>query len=107
MISAGRLFPGAGALADAYADAGGAVRWFGKPCADVYAAVFARFPAIGRARTMAVGDSIEHDIAGAKRAGARGALVRTGILAGCDEAALAAEAARHGATPDFLLPRFA
>lgn len=107
MIAGGRLCPGAGALADLYLAEGGAVRWFGKPHAEIYEAVFARFPEIPRDRAIAVGDSIEHDIAGAKREGARAVLVRTGILADQDEAALRAEAARHAAMPDFLLPRFA
>lgn len=88
MVVGGGLHPGAGALAEAYRNAGGPVRWFGKPLPDVYEAAFALLPGVPRERIMGVGDSIEHDIAGAAGAGCRGVLVRTGIMAEIDDGAL-------------------
>jgi ribonucleotide monophosphatase NagD (HAD superfamily) len=54
-----------------------------------------------------VGDSVEHDIAGANRFGAFAALVRTGVLAGLSDKELAAEIGRHGALPDYVIRNLA
>ncbi|HEX7391107.1 MAG TPA: TIGR01459 family HAD-type hydrolase [Acidiphilium sp.] len=106
MMVGGALYPGAGALADAYRAAGGTVLWFGKPHPQIYAAAFRRLPGISRRRIVGVGDSIEHDIAGAAAQGCRTLLVRTGILAGADTAGLDSEMARFGARPDAIVPEF-
>lgn len=50
-----------------------------------------------------MGDSVEHDIGGARAFGAFAALVRTGVLAGLSEKELASEIGRHGVAPDFLI----
>ena len=96
---------GPGAIAEAYAALGRHVLFVGKPHAAIYQfamkAIAAKPPAI-----VAIGDSIEHDVAGARSIGAAAALVRTGILAAADEDALAEEMRRRGATPDYLLPAF-
>lgn len=107
MLAGGRLHPGAGALAEAYQAAGGTVRWFGKPHADVYDAALALLPGVPHARIFGVGDSLEHDIAGAVAAGCRGLLVRTGIIDGLDDAALRVEMRRFSTLPDAVAPRFA
>lgn len=107
MLADGALHPGAGALAEAYRVAGGTVRWFGKPHPKLYQAAFLLLPGMPHARIFGVGDSIEHDIAGAAAQGCRTLLVRTGILAGAGEAGLSAEAERFGARPDAVTPRFA
>ena len=56
-------------------------------------------------RVLCVGDSLDHDVLGGAEAGLATALVRTGVLDGVDDAALAAlmNGARH--RPDYLLPR--
>jgi ribonucleotide monophosphatase NagD (HAD superfamily) len=54
-----------------------------------------------------VGDSVEHDIAGAKGAGISAVLVRSGILSDMGAHDLEGLYRRYGAVPDFLLPRFA
>jgi ribonucleotide monophosphatase NagD (HAD superfamily) len=57
-------------------------------------------------RVVGIGDSIEHDIAGANNAGISSVLVRSGILAELGPAELEKAFAQHGATPDFVLPQF-
>lgn len=106
MLAGGTLHPGAGALAEAYRAAGGPVRWFGKPHGDVYQAAFELLPGVRRARIFGVGDSIEHDIAGAAAQGCSGLLVRTGIIADEDDFALELAMARFGARPTAIAPRF-
>lgn len=78
---AGGLVISPGALADRYAETGGRVVWYGKPHLPVYEAVMRCRPDIKPSRFMMVGDSLEHDIAGAQRAGFKTAWVRGGIHA--------------------------
>lgn len=99
MMVSGTLHPGSGALAEAYAQAGGPVRWYGKPHPTIYHAAFTLLPGIPHNRIFGVGDSIEHDIAGAAAQGCGSILLRTGILAGADEPALEAEMIRFGHRP--------
>ncbi|MGO4619846.1 TIGR01459 family HAD-type hydrolase [Ensifer sp. 2YAB10] len=97
---------GAGRIADLYEELGGTVRWIGKPFADIYASALEFLGQPDPPRVCAIGDSIEHDIAGAANAGLHSVLVTTGILeraSGEERRKLFAE---HGASPDFILPRF-
>ena len=103
--------PAAGRIADIYAEMGGTVMWIGKPGAAIYAAAFDMLRPMldgpfDRGRVWAVGDSIEHDVAGAAAQGCRSLLVMTGIMAGQDSATVAAEILRCGAVPDAILPAF-
>jgi len=67
-----------GALAQKYKDQGGQVIFYGKP----YPAVFdATKSILGKTRILMVGDSLEHDIAGAQSAGWDSLLVLGGLLA--------------------------
>lgn len=114
---AGGLVVSPGALADRYAEMGGRVVWYGKPYLPVYEAVMRCRPDIMPSRFLMVGDSLEHDIAGAQRAGFRSAWVRGGIHAGAfaepsDEVRLASttqELAQEKGVepPDFSLQSFA
>jgi HAD superfamily hydrolase (TIGR01459 family) len=97
-------FPGPGAIAGLYEELGGSVTWIGKPHPGIYAAAARLVGSPDPSAVLCVGDSIEHDIVGARRFGAAAALVRTGILAGVPEAELAAELARYGVAPDVILP---
>jgi HAD superfamily hydrolase (TIGR01459 family) len=97
---------GAGRIAELYADMGGPVRWIGKPFPDIYAEAQKFLGAIAPERICAIGDSIEHDIAGAAQAGLASVLVTTGILADATDADRARLYAEHGAVPDFVLPSF-
>jgi HAD superfamily hydrolase (TIGR01459 family) len=111
VMANGGLAPAAGRIAELYAEMGGPVIWIGKPGAAIYHAAFAMLrPMLGGAvdhsRVWAVGDSIEHDVAGAAAQGCRSVLVMTGIMAGRSDAALAEEVARWGAAPDAVIPAF-
>ena len=105
----GRVVPSPGALAAAHRAKGGAVRWYGKPHRPVFDAL-SRALGLGRgARILMVGDSPEHDVAGAVAAGWDAALVLGGLhagrLVGAGEAAVRALCAEEGAPePRFVLP---
>ena len=101
----GRFF-GPGRIANIYQELGGAVRWIGKPFAEIYHQAAASLPGTASARTICVGDSIEHDIAGARAAGFDSVLVTGGILAGKTTAELTEIARSHDAMPNFLIPSF-
>lgn len=103
----GTIAPGAGSIALAYQNLGGSVRWFGKPYPEIYKHAQSLLPEVPAARILCIGDSIEHDIAGAAGWGFASCLVRTGILAETPEEDLAAISAEHGAKPDFVMDRFA
>lgn len=106
-----------GALARIYEALGGRVHYVGKPHAPIYEACLRALGDIPRAAILAVGDSLEHDVAGARAQGLSTCLVASGIHAaelpvdGPDAALLAAVehlAAHHGqAPPDLVLRRFA
>lgn len=97
---------GAGRIAELYEELGGSVRWIGKPFADIYdfALDFLGHPE--RTRVCAIGDSVEHDIAGAASAGLHSALVTTGILEQASDLERRRLFIEHGASPDFILPKF-
>ena len=98
----------AGALAARYEQLGGAVRSLGKPDPAIYHPVLAML-GTARARTLAVGDSLRTDIAGAAAAEVDSCWVLGGIHAealGDDPAAAKAEAAAAGLQPVAIVPRF-
>jgi HAD superfamily hydrolase (TIGR01459 family) len=72
----------AGALANWYEEAGGRVRWHGKPYRSVYEACLGLLAVAERSRILAVGDSLRTDIAGAAGAGIDSLLIAGGIHAG-------------------------
>ena len=76
-----------GALAFAYKEIGGSVSFYGKPHLPIFRALEGT---IGAGRYVMVGDSMEHDIAGAHAAGWDGLLIQSGLyatrFAGADEA---------------------
>ncbi len=95
----------AGYLAQLYAGDGGQVIQRGKPDAAIYKPTLAML-GTSAARTMAIGDSLRTDIAGAKAAGIDSCWVLSGIHALHPEAA-PAEAAASGLSPTAILPGFA
>jgi HAD superfamily hydrolase (TIGR01459 family) len=103
MLTAAGNAPGAGRIAEIYEELGGAVRWVGKPFPEIYRAAAALSQVQEPRNVLCVGDSVEHDIAGANRFGAFAALVRTGVLADLSDKELAAEIGRHGALPDYVI----
>ncbi len=98
----------AGALAARYEQLGGTVRSLGKPDPAIYQPVLAML-GTGKARTLAVGDSLRTDISGAQAAGVDSCWVLGGIHAdalGDDHAAAVAEATLSGLAPVAIVPRF-
>ncbi len=74
--------------------------FFGKPYANVFAAVRARCPGFERLRVAMVGDTLHTDILGGRAAGCAGVLVAEhGLFAGRDTAAYIA---RSGIVPDIV-----
>jgi HAD superfamily hydrolase (TIGR01459 family) len=71
----------AGGLAKWYEEAGGRVRWHGKPFRSVYDTCLGLLGIDGRSRVLAVGDSLRTDIAGAGAAGLDSILIAGGIHA--------------------------
>ncbi len=98
----------AGALAERYQQMGGAVRSLGKPDPAIYGPVLEML-GTAKDRTLAVGDSLRTDIAGAAAAGVDACWVLGGIhgeaLAGNHGAAVA-EAQAAGLSPVAIVPRF-
>jgi HAD superfamily hydrolase (TIGR01459 family) len=76
-----RLALCAGALAKWYEEAGGRVRWHGKPFRSVYDTCLGLLAIGDRSRILAVGDSLRTDIAGAAGAGLDSLLIAGGIHA--------------------------
>lgn len=86
-----------GALAHAYADAGGDVTFYGKPHRAVFTALER---ALGTRKILMVGDSPEHDIAGAQGARWASLFIAGGLHA---DHSVAQIFAGHP-LPDFILP---
>ena len=103
MLTASGSAPGPGRIAEIYQELGGAVTWIGKPFPGIYNVAADLCGVKDRCDILCVGDSIEHDTAGAHAFGSPVALVRTGILAGLTEKELAAEIGRHGVVPNFVI----
>lgn len=70
-----------GAVAFAYEEMGGEVRYHGKPDAEIYDACLLPLAITDRSKVLAVGDSLRTDIAGAKRSGIDAIFVAGGIHA--------------------------
>lgn len=97
---------GAGRIAELYEELGGGVTWIGKPFPDIYRAVLETLGQPDNSRIVGIGDSVEHDIAGAKAAGISSALVCSGILADLSRDELNDVFLRHQAVPDYIMPVF-
>jgi HAD superfamily hydrolase (TIGR01459 family) len=99
----GSIAPGAGSIARLYEEIGGTVVWLGKPYPEIYEHARRLVGDPNLQRVVCVGDSIEHDILGAKTAGLDSVLVRTGILAKNDRAELDELMSKAGAFPTFIM----
>ena len=92
MLANGGIHPGAGAIARRYEAAGGSVTWIGKPHAAIYEHAASALGGIDWSRTLGVGDSAEHDVAGVHGMGGDALLVETGVAGeGGDEGGPAAD----------------
>lgn len=111
----GVLVDAPGVLARRYAELGGEVFHHGKPWPAIYGSCLAALRGLRPERIACVGDSIEHDILGARRAGLASAFVVGGIHAAelgtvhggePDPRAWQAFLAGAPAVPDFRIPAF-
>ena len=112
----GRIAPATGSLADAFSKRGGRVLWYGKPFGAVFDAVCSLFPKVGRRRILMIGDSLEHDVVGARNAGLATAFVYGGIHAAefeklTEDDSIAQRlrnlaSAVEGSRPDYAMPVF-
>lgn len=89
MLTPKGVRPSAGAIALELARKGAVLRYFGKPHGDIYRTALATLGNPPPLTVLAIGDSPEHDIAGAAGAGLDSVLLRTGILSGAHEGSLA------------------
>ena len=107
----GGLQEAPGLVARAYEQLGGTVRYHGKPQPRIYRTCLARL-GLDRSRVVAIGDSLEHDIAGAQGAGIDSVFIGGGIHRGevvwngaaMDPASCLALFARAGRSPTYALP---
>jgi len=104
MVGRGNPHFGAGRIAEAYEELGGDVSWIGKPYPAIYEHVLAACE-VSAERTLCIGDSVEHDIAGANAAGCASLLVDTGIHADANDAERAALYRQYQAVPTYVLHR--
>ena len=95
---------GPGQIAENYELAGGRVKWIGKPHAAIYEFALDKFN-VPVDRVICIGDSVEHDICGAKAAGCSSVLCATGILAGMNEAELESLYLQYDAKPSYVVRR--
>ncbi len=98
---------GAGRIAALYESMGGQVTWVGKPKRDIYDFALKSIAHCPIDRILCIGDSVEHDVVGARAFGAKVALTRTGILADYSDVQLADEMTEHAVIPDWIIPAFA
>ncbi len=89
---------GAGEIARTYEALGGDVTWIGKPFAPIYEAALAAIGNPPPARTLCIGDSLDHDVAGGQGVGAKTLLVTGGIPLN--------EEAPSTVSPDFIANMF-
>ena len=99
-----------GLVARLYEELGGEVTYYGKPHAPAYAASLSLLGQVDPSLVLMVGDSLEHDVAGANAAGIHSFFVTGGIHAdecgdmGADALERAFES--HGATPTYTAGAF-
>jgi ribonucleotide monophosphatase NagD (HAD superfamily) len=75
------LMPAPGALARLYAELGGTVHYVGKPHPTIFAAALRRLGDPDPGRVLVIGDSLDHDVEGGRRAGMLTALITSGVHA--------------------------
>jgi HAD superfamily hydrolase (TIGR01459 family) len=106
MIRHGSLIPAPGAIARIYQDLGGRVDYVGKPHPAIFQSAHALFDRVPSNRVVMIGDSPEHDVAGARSMEFATLLVRTGIHRDLSEEEAVRLCASHGGAPDFLIESF-
>ena len=103
MLTPAGLQPAPGRIAKVYQCLGGQVTFTGKPYAEIYEFALRLVHCTDRTRVLAIGDSVEHDIAGAVHAGLKTALILGGILADKSKDDREHLYRQHAAEPDHVL----
>jgi HAD superfamily hydrolase (TIGR01459 family) len=106
MIRDGALVAAPGTIARLYQSLGGAVEYIGKPHRAIFEHAMATAAMGPAARAVMVGDSPEHDVAGAGAIGLATLLVRTGIHRHLSEQQLLQLSQGCSGVPDFLTASF-
>ncbi len=101
MYADGQVSPGAGALAQAYAEQGGEVTWIGKPHPEIFKFALSQIGCGKASRAVMVGDSPEHDVAGAKASGMAAVFVTGGLYGGHEVRG------KRAFSPDYVTERLA
>lgn len=94
MYANGSTAFGAGIVAEDYQNAGGPVEIIGKPYNEIFEAGLRALGSPPPARTLMIGDSPHHDIAGGAAAGCQTLLISSGVQAGAGVSAT---------PPDFVM----
>jgi HAD superfamily hydrolase (TIGR01459 family) len=81
MFTTRGLMPAPGALAEIYRKLGGTVHYVGKPHPAMFTAALRRLGDPKPERVLVIGDSLDHDMEGGRRAGMLTALVTSGVHA--------------------------
>jgi HAD superfamily hydrolase (TIGR01459 family) len=111
MFTSRGLLPAPGALARLYGTLGGTVHYVGKPHPAIFSAALRRLGDPKPERVLVVGDSLDHDVEGGRRAGMATALITTGVhgkaLADARDlgAAIRNLAGEPMRVPDWSIPR--
>jgi ribonucleotide monophosphatase NagD (HAD superfamily) len=82
------------------------VEWFGKPYPAVYEHAYKLFGSMDKKKILAVGDSLETDIPGARNFGVDSALVTGGILKDYSADEIKEMCRGLGLNPKYILPNF-
>jgi HAD superfamily hydrolase (TIGR01459 family) len=95
-----------GTIAKTYQEMGGTVHWHGKPQHEIYE--MCKTLVGGWNNAIAVGDSLEHDIAGANNAGIASLFITSGIHSGeiSDKASIEALSDKFAAKPTYYVDWF-
>lgn len=101
MVTPTGRHPAPGAIARVYAALGGKVTYVGKPGPAIYHAAADLADAEQR-QTLAIGDSLDHDVLGAAQFGIDTLLLRGGVLADLSAADFAAALAAASFAPTFI-----
>lgn len=106
MIRDGEFVPAPGAIARIYESLGGPVEYVGKPHPAIFDHAITTAALGPGARIVMIGDSPEHDVAGARAMELSTVLVRTGIHRHLSEEQLLRFCEELGGIPDFLTATF-
>ena len=106
-ISGGKTYFCGGAVAGLYSSMGGSSLHYGKPYLPIYETCFAALPGVSKERILAVGDSFETDMPGAKAANLDALFIGGGIhrdvLKNNSSGGVQALCNKYGCTPKAVL----